>query len=94
MEILYLIIGLAVGFVIAFLFLKSKKTISIEEANRLNEEINSLKVEAGKFSERIKFLEIDKTSLQSDLKNEREKSEKLTSENPSLRSDYSNLQTK
>ena len=43
MEIIYLIIGLVVGFVIAFLFFKSKKTISIEEANKLNEQINSLK---------------------------------------------------
>jgi len=94
MEILFLVIGLVIGFIIAFFFLKSKKTIPIEEVNRLNEEINSLKVEAGKFSERIKLLEGDKTSLQSDLKNEREKSEKLTSENSSLRSDYANLQTK
>jgi DNA recombination protein RmuC len=94
MEALFLIIGLAVGFVIAFFFLKSKKTIPIEEVNRLNEEINSLKVEVGKYSERIKLIESDKTSLQSDLKNEREKSEKLTSENSSLKSDYSNLQTK
>ena len=94
MEILFLIVGLLVGFVIAFLFLKSKKTIPIEEVNRLNEEFNSLKVEAGKFSERNKLLESDKTSLQSELKSEREKSEKLTSDNSSLRSDYSNLQTK
>lgn len=94
MEILFLVIGLAVGFVIAFLFLKSKKTISIEEANKLNEQINELKIEAGKFSERIKILEGDKIALQSDLKNEREKSEKLTSENSSLKSDYINLQQK
>ena len=94
MEILFLIVGLLVGFVIAFLFLKSKKTIPIEEVNRLNEEFNSLNVEAGKFSERIKLLESDKTSLQSELKSEREKSEKLTSENSSLRSDYTNLQAK
>lgn len=94
MEILFLVIGLLVGFIIAFFFLKSKKTIPIEEASRLNEEISSLKVEAGKFSERIKLLDIDKSALQSELKNEREKSEKLTSENSSLKSDYSNLQTK
>jgi DNA recombination protein RmuC len=94
MEILFLIVGLLVGFVVALFFLKSKKTIPIEEVNRLNEEFNSLKVEAGKFSERIKLLEADKISLQSDLKNEREKSEKLTSDNSSLKSDYSNLQTK
>lgn len=94
MEILFLVIGLAIGFVIAFLFLKSKKTIPIEEANKLNEEISLLKIEAGKFSERIKLLESDKTSLQSELKIEREKTEKLTSENSSLKSDYANLQTK
>lgn len=94
MEILFLIIGLAVGFVIAFLFLKSKKTIPIEEVNRLNEEINSLKVEAGKFTERIKLLDSDKASLLSEIKGEREKSEKLTSENSSIKSDYLNLQQK
>jgi len=94
MEIIFLVIGLVIGFIIAFFFFKSKKTIPIEEANKLNEQINSLKVEAGKFSERIKLLETDKISLQSDLKNEREKSEKLTSDNSSLRSNYTNLQTK
>ncbi len=94
MEIIYLIIGLVVGFVIAFLFFKTKKTIPIEEANKLNSEINSLKVEAGKSTERIKLIETDKLSLLSDLKNEREKSEKLTAENSSLKSDFTNLQTK
>lgn len=94
MEIIYLIIGLVIGFVIAFLFLRSKKTIPIEEVNKLNEEINSLKIENGKLSERIKILEEDKSNLQSELKIEREKSEKLTSENSSLKSDYANLQEK
>lgn len=94
MEIVYLIIGLVIGIVIAFLFLKSKKTVSVEEANRLNEQINSLKVDAGKLSERINFLDNDKSSLQTELKAEREKAEKLTSENSSLKSDYTNLQTK
>ncbi|GMU94995.1 DNA recombination protein RmuC [Ignavibacterium album] len=94
MEIIYLIIGLLIGFVLAFLYLKSKKTIPIEEANKLTEEINSLKVENGKLSERINLLEADKMSLQTELKQEREKSEKLTSENSSLKSDYSNLQEK
>lgn len=94
MEIVYLIIGLAVGSVIAFLFLKSKKTVPIEEANKLNDQINSLKVDAGKLSERISLFEKDKSSLQAELKTEREKSENLTSENSSLKSDYANLQTK
>jgi nucleoside permease NupC len=43
MEIVYLIIGLVIGIVIAFLFLKSKKTIPIEEVNKLNDQFNSLK---------------------------------------------------
>ncbi|MFZ2323516.1 MAG: DNA recombination protein RmuC [Ignavibacteriaceae bacterium] len=94
MEIIYLIIGLVIGFVIAYFFLKSKKTISVEEANKLNEQINSLKVDAGKLTERIKLFEDDKISLLNDLKSEREKSEKLNSENSSLKSDYANLQTK
>ena len=94
MEIIYLIIGLLIGFIIAFFFLKSKKTVSVEEANKLNEQINLLKIEAGKLTERIKLFEDDKSSLQTDLKNEREKSEKLTSENSSLKSDYANLQVK
>lgn len=94
MEIIYLIIGLVIGFVIAFLFFITKKTIPIEEANKLNELINSLKVEAGSLSKHINLLEDDKLSLQSDLKIEREKSEKLNAENSSLKSDFTNLQTK
>ena len=94
MEIIYLIIGLVIGFVIAFLFFKSKKTVPLEEANQLNEQINSLKVDSGKLAERIKLFEEDKNTLQIELKNEREKSEKLNSENSSLKSDYTNLQTK
>ncbi|MCX8105269.1 MAG: DNA recombination protein RmuC [Ignavibacterium album] len=94
MEIIYLITGLIIGFILGFLFLKSKKTIPIEEVNKLNEEINSLRVDNGKLTERIKLLEEDKQSLQSEIKQEREKTEKLTSENSSLKSDYSNLQEK
>ena len=94
MEIIYLIIGLAVGFIIAYFFWKSKKTVSIDEINKLNDQINTLKVDAGKLAERIKLFEEDKTTLQIDLKNEREKSEKLNSENSSLKSDCTNLQTK
>ncbi len=94
MEILFLIIGLIIGFVIAFFFLKSKKTISLDEANKLNDQINSLKVESARLTERIKLFEDDKLSLQSDLDREREKSEKLTSENSTLKSDFNNLQTK
>ncbi|WP_337873026.1 DNA recombination protein RmuC [Ignavibacterium sp.] len=92
MEIIYLLIGLIIGFLLAFFFVKSKKTISLEEANKLNEEINSLKIESGKLTERIKLLEDDKQSLKSELESERSKSEKLNAENSSLKSDYTNLQ--
>lgn len=94
MEIIFLLLGLVIGFLVAFLFLKSKKTIPIEEANKLKEEINLLKIDNGKLTERIKLLEEDKQSLQSEIKQEREKTEKLTSENSSLKSNYSNLQEK
>lgn len=94
MEIIYLIIGLVIGFVIAFLFLKSKKTVPIEEVNKLNEQINSLKVDAAKLSERINLLDMAKSTLQDELNDERDKSERLTSENSSLKSDYANLQSK
>jgi DNA recombination protein RmuC len=94
METIYIFIGLVIGFIITFLFFKSKNTISIDEANKLNEQINFLKVDAGKLAERIKLFEEDKANLQIDLKNEREKSEKLTSENSTLKSDNSNLKEK
>ena len=94
MEILFLIIGLIVGFVIAFLFQKSKKTIPLEEANSQIEQINFLKVEAGKIAERTKFLEEEKISLQTDLKNERTKGEELNSAHSSLKTDHTNLQQK
>jgi len=52
------------------------------------------KGDAGRVEERSRLLELDKSSLQSDLKTEREKSEKLTSENSSLKSNYNNLEQK
>jgi len=52
------------------------------------------KGETSRVEERSRILEDDKSSLHSELKIEREKSEKFTSENSSLKSDYSNLQTK
>ena len=72
MEIIYLFLGLVIGFVIAYFFLKSKKSVSIDEVNKLNDQINTLKVDAGKLAERIKLFEEDKLSLQSEIKNERE----------------------
>jgi DNA recombination protein RmuC len=50
------------------------------------------KAETSKVEERSRILEVDKSSIQSDLKGEREKSEKLNSENSKLKSDLENLQ--
>ena len=94
MEIIYLIVGLLIGFVIAFLFQRSRKTVPVEQLNELNEQISLLKIDQGKLNERNKILEADKLNLQSDIKIEREKSEKLNTENSSLKADYSNLQSK
>ena len=94
MEIIYLIVGLLIGFVIAFLFQRSRKTVPVEQLNELNEQISLLKIDQGKLNERNKILESDKLNLQSDIKIEREKSEKLNTENSSLKADYSNLQSK
>lgn len=94
MEIIYLILGLVVGFVVAYFFFKSKKTISIDEANKLNEQINSFKVEIGKLEERNSGFVKDKSNLESELQAERVKVIDLTTALSSLRSDYSNLQQK
>lgn len=55
---------------------------------------SKFKGDAGRVEERSRMLEVDKSSLQSDLKSERDKSEKLNSENSSLKSDYNNLRQK
>jgi len=94
MEIIYLITGLAVGFVVAYFFFKSRKTISIDEANKLNEQINSFKVEIGKLEERNSGFVKDKSNLESELQAERVKVIDLTTALSSLKSDYSNLQQK
>lgn len=77
MEIIYLIIGLIIGGIAAWLIASSK-----------------FKGNTGRIEERSRLLDLDKSSLQSELKTEREKSEKLTSENSSLKSNYNNLEQK
>ena len=94
MEIIYLILGLVVGLVVAYFFFKSKKTISIDEANKLNEQINSFKVEIGKLEERNSGFVKDKSNLESELQAERVKVIDLTTALSSLKSDYANLQQK
>lgn len=68
------------------------KTISIDEANKLNEQINSFKVEIGKLEERNSGFVKDKSNLESELQAERVKVIDLTTALSSLKSDYANLQ--
>ena len=80
MEIIYLIIALAVGFVVAW-FISSTK-------------IKSLSIENSKLNERSGMLEKEKEKQTLDLKQEREKVIELSASLSSLKSDYSNLQQK
>ena len=80
MEIIYLIIALIVGFIIAwFIFFTKVKTLSNENSKLL---------------ERSGLLEKDKENQATELKGEREKVIELNSSLASLNSDYSNLQQK
>ncbi|MBU2447014.1 MAG: DNA recombination protein RmuC [Bacteroidetes bacterium] len=80
MEIIYLVIVLAVGFVVAW-FISSSK-------------IKKLSNENSKLGERSGMLEKEKEKTSLDLQQERDKVIELNASLSSLRSDYSNLQQK
>ena len=98
MEIIFLLIGIIIGAVAAWLALKSKiesaKGISPEEINGLNNQINSLNVEKTKAEERNKVFEENVRQISSELNSERAKVLQISAENSSLKSDYNNLQNK
>jgi len=80
MEIIYLVIVLAVGFIVAW-FISSSK-------------IKKLSNENSKLGERSGMLEKEKEKTSLDLQQERDKVIELNASLSSLRSDYSNLQQK
>lgn len=80
MEIIYLVIALAIGFIIAW-FITSSKLKSISNEN-------------SKLLERSSLLEREKDVQSTELKSEREKVIELNSSLASLNSDYINLQQK
>ncbi|NWF90141.1 MAG: DNA recombination protein RmuC [Ignavibacteriaceae bacterium] len=80
MEILLAIIGLIVGFVVAWFFLSSK--------------LKDLSNDNSKLLERSSLLEKDKESQAIELRGEREKVVELNNSLSSLKSDYANLQQK
>lgn len=96
MEIIILLIGLIIGGILGFLLSKliSPKGISTAEANELNNQINSLKIENSKLTERNSLLEENLNKMNLELNTERAKVIELNSSLSSLKADYSNLQRK
>ncbi len=96
MEIIFLLFGLVIGglsvwFIAKYKF-KLSQGISPSEVKELENQIDSLKIENGKLSERNQNIHdiFDKTS--EELKSERQKVLELNSSLSSIKSDYSNLQ--
>jgi DNA recombination protein RmuC len=98
MEIISIILGIIVGGIITWLILKVKananKGISSEEANALNEQLSSLKVEKSAALERVSILQENLKTITQDMALEREKVIQLNSSNSFLKSNLDNLQDK
>jgi len=98
MEIIFLLIGIVIGAATAWLFLKSKyessKGITIQEAEDLKSQINSIAIDKSKVEERNNVNEERLKTAQIELNSERAKVIELNSTLSSLKSDYNNLQTK
>jgi len=96
MEIIFLLIGIVIGFVSAWFIAtyRSKSTtgISRSEAKNLENQIDNLKIENGKLSERNKNLDESLNKTSTELTSERQKVLDLNSSLSSIKSDYNNLQ--
>jgi len=98
MEILFLLIGIVIGAATLWLLLKSKsenlKGISLDEFERLKDQINILTVEKSKAEERNHLLDDSLKQISSELNAERATVLQLSSEKSSLKTENNNLQTK
>jgi DNA recombination protein RmuC len=98
MEIIYSVLGILIGGIIAWLILKIKasvdKGISPEEAAVLNEQVSDLKIDKSTALERISMLQESLKTITQDLTQERNNFLQLTSSYSSLKSDFANLQEK
>ncbi len=95
--IITLLIGLIIGFVIAWLYSKSKNQnagITKSEADELKNKIDSLSIEKGKVEERYNSLEENYQTTSNELNKEREKIIEQTKELSTITADYKNLQEK
>ena len=98
MEIVYILLGIVLGGIIAWLFFKVKaganKGIPPEEVAVLNEQLNNLRMEKSAALERLSILQENLKTATQELTQERNKYLQLNSENSSLKSDFINLQDK
>lgn len=98
MEIIYIVLGILIGGIIAWLIFKVKagtdKGITQEEAAILNDQINNLKIEKSAAQERINILQENLKIATQELTQEREKNLELNSSNSALQSNFTNLQEK
>ena len=97
MEIIYIVLGIIIGGIIAWLVFKVKagaeKGVS-PELTELNNQVNTLKSEKSAASAKIEMLQDNLNSVTLQLKEERSKFLTLNSDYSSLKSDFSNLQEK
>ncbi len=98
MEIIFLVIGILIGAVMAWLIFRSKlastKGIPQEEVDGLKNQINSLTIELSKSEVKNKLVDENFKKTADELISERSKVLELNSSLSSLKSDYGNLQNK
>ena len=98
MEIIFLIIGLLIGFVAAWFIVKfkfeSSKGIPVAEVEDLKNQINNLSIEKSRLQERNEISETNIKSLTDELNSEREKVTELKSTLSTTEANYKNLQEK
>ena len=98
MEITFLIIGLIVGGTAAWFIAKykygSQQGVSSGDLKTLGNQIDALKLENGKLSERNKGVQESFEKTSAELNEERQKVIDLNSSLSSIKSDYNNLQEK
>ena len=97
MELVYLFIGLIIGFLIAWFYAKSKSQdfgITKTEVDELENKIDSLSIEKGKIEERFNSIEENYKTASNDLNKEREKVLNLNSDLSAINEKNFNLQEK
>ncbi len=96
MEITFLIIGLIVGGAAAWFIAKykykSQQGVSPSDVKQLEDQIDNLKIENGKLSERNQNVQESFAKASEELKSERKSVLELNSSLSSIKSDYGNLQ--